>query len=72
MFGFCGFARAFSSCSKWGLLLTAVSGLVTAVVSLVMEHRFQGTWASVVVAHRLTNFSSWVLELGFSSCGAWA
>ena len=31
--------RAFSSCSKPGLLLIAVRGLLTAVSSLVAEHR---------------------------------
>ena len=31
-------ARAFSSCSEWGLLFVAVRGLLTAVASLVVEH----------------------------------
>ena len=30
---------AFSSCSEQGLLFVAVRGLLTAVVSLVVEHR---------------------------------
>ena len=34
-------ARAFSSCSKWGLLFIAVRGLLTIVASLVVEHRLQ-------------------------------
>ena len=32
----CG--RAFSNCAERGLLFTAVSGLLTAVASLVVEH----------------------------------
>ena len=31
-------ARAFSSCSEWGLLFVAVCGLLIAVASLVAEH----------------------------------
>ena len=31
--------QAFSSCSEWGLLFIAVHGLLTAVASLVAEHR---------------------------------
>ena len=30
--------RAFSICSKWGLLFTAVHGLLITVASLVSEH----------------------------------
>ena len=33
------YARAFSSCSEWGLLFVAVRGLLIAVASLVAEHR---------------------------------
>ena len=52
--------RALSSYGEWGLLFVAVCGLLTAVLSLVSEHRFKGVWASagVVCGHR--------------SCGAWA
>ena len=32
-------ARAFSSCSKWGLLFIAVHGLLIVVASFVVEHR---------------------------------
>ena len=32
-------ARAFSSCSKWGLLFVVVSRLLIAVASLVAEYR---------------------------------
>ena len=32
-------AWAFSSCGEWGLLLVAVRRLLTAVASLVVEHR---------------------------------
>ena len=31
--------RLFSSCSKWGLLIVVVCGLLIAVASLVVEHR---------------------------------
>ena len=37
------YERAFSSCSKRGLLFVAVRGLLTAVVSLVAEHGLQGS-----------------------------
>ena len=39
------------------------------VASLVVEHRFQRTWASVVVAHGLSSCSSWTLEHRFGRCG---
>ena len=35
-------ARAFSSCSEWELLFVAVRGPLTAVVSLIAEHRLLG------------------------------
>ena len=37
--GLCCCAWAFSSCGEWGLLLVAVRRLLTAVASLVAEHR---------------------------------
>ena len=39
--GLCRCAWAFSSCCKWGLLFLAVLGLLTAVASLILEHRLQ-------------------------------
>ena len=36
--GLCCCARAFSSCSEWGLLFIAVHGLLIVVASLVAEH----------------------------------
>ena len=36
--GLCCFAQAFSRCGEWGLLLTAVQGLL-AVVAPLVEHR---------------------------------
>ena len=36
--GLCCCARAFCSCGEQGLLFTAVSGLLIAVASLVVEH----------------------------------
>ena len=44
-------ARAFSSCGKWGLLLIAVRGPLTIGASLVAEHRLQ--------TRRLSNCGSW-------------
>ena len=48
--------RAFSSCSKQGLLFLAVRGLLIAVASLVAEHG-------------LSSCGSWALECRLSSCG---
>ena len=42
--------RAFSCCSKWGPLFTAVHGPLTVVASLVAEHRLQ--------THRLSSCGS--------------
>ena len=44
------FARAFSSCGKWGSLFTAVCGPLIITASLVAEHRLQ--------THRLSNCGS--------------
>ena len=44
-------ARAFSSCGKQGSLFIAVCGPLTAVASLVVEHRLQ--------TRRLSNCGSW-------------
>ena len=38
--GLCCCMWAFSSCDECGLLFTAVCGLLTVVVSLVVEHGF--------------------------------
>ena len=43
MLGLRCYERAFSSCSKRGLLFVAVRGLLTAVASLVAEHGLQGS-----------------------------
>ena len=44
----------FSSCGKQGLLFVAMHGLlIVGGLFFVVEHRFQGTWASVVVARGL-------------------
>ena len=71
--------QAFSSCSEQGLLFVAVHGLLTAVASLVVEHRLcarglQWLWhvGSVVVVRRLSSSGSQALECRLSSCGAWA
>ena len=55
--GLCCHARAFSSCSEWGLLFVVVRGLLIVVASLCCGAQAVGTQASVVVAR------------GLSSCG---
>ena len=61
----CFCVRAFSSCSKQGLLFVAVHGLLTAVTSLVAEHGLQ--------AHELQqlwNVGSVVVACGLQSAGS--
>ena len=48
--GLRSFTRALSSCGKWRLLSRV---LLTALASLIEEHRLWGAQASVVVVHRL-------------------
>ena len=55
---------AFSSRSEWELLFVAVRGLLTVLVSLVVEHR--------LLAHGLSGCSSQALEHRLGSCGPWA
>ena len=62
-------ARAFSSCGEWGILFVAVGRLLTAVACCCGAWAL-GTWASVVVAHRLSSCGTWALECRLSSCGA--
>ena len=50
MLGLRFFARAFSSCGKWGPLFIAVRGPLTIAASLVAEHRLQ--------MHRLSSCGS--------------
>ena len=52
--------------------LVAMHELLIAVASLVVEHRPQGTWISVLVAHVLSSCSSQGPEHRLNSCGAWA
>ena len=54
----------FSSCSEWELLFVAVRGLLTVLVSLVVEHR--------LLAHGLSSCSSQALEHWLGRCGPWA
>ena len=63
-------AWAFSSCSERGLLFIAVCTLLIAVACC--GARALGTWASVVVPHRLSSCGSWALERRLSSYGAQA
>ena len=64
--------RLFSSCSKWGLLIVVVCGLLIAVASLIAEHGFQQLWhaGSVVVAHGLQSAGSVVVVRGLSCSAA--
>ena len=50
--------RAFSSCGERGLLFVAVCGLLIVVTSLCCRAWAVGTWASVVVACRLSSCGS--------------
>ena len=61
---------AFSSCSEQGLLFVAVCRLLVAVASLAVEHRLQGTQASVVVAHVLSRSAACgiFLDQGWNLC----
>ena len=55
-----------------GYSLVAVCRRLIAVTSLVVEHRPQTTWASVVTAHGLSSRVSWALEHRLDGCGTWA
>ena len=75
--GLCCCARAFSSCSKQGLLFVVVHWLLIAVASLVAEHglqacRLQQLWCmgSVVVARGLQNIGSVVVAHRLQSAGS--
>ena len=54
-------ARAFSSCSEWGLLFVAARGPLIAVGSRCRAWGL-GTQASVVAACRLSSCSTWALD----------
>ena len=64
--------RLFSSCGEWELLFVAVWGLLTAVASLVAEHGFWGSQASVAAMRGLSSGASQAPEHSHSSCGTWA
>ena len=42
--------------------LAVVCWLLIVITSLVVQHRFQGLWASGIVAYRLSSCVSWALE----------
>ena len=67
--GLCCCARAFCSCSEWRLIFVAVFRLLIVVASLCCGARALGTWASVVVACRLSSCGSRALKHRLSSCG---
>ena len=49
--------------------LVVVLGLLIVVASLVAEHGLWGSWALVVVVHRLSSCSSCAQEHRLNSCG---
>ena len=55
-----------------GCSVSAVRGLLTALVSLAAEHRLRSTQASVVAARRLRSWGSQAPEHSHSSAGPWA
>lgn len=55
-----------------GLSPAVGRGPLTEVASLLVAHRLEGPWASVVVGHRLSTRRLQALERGLSSCGTWA
>ena len=64
--------RLFSSCGKWGLLLVAVFGLLTAVASRRPQAQAHGMRAAVVAAQRPRSCGLRASEGGLRSCGSWA
>ena len=56
--------QAFSTCSRRGPFF-----ICCVQVSLVMQHRLQGTQASAVAEYRFSSCGPWALENGLSSCG---
>ena len=58
MLGLCCCMQAFSSCREWEYSPDDLYRLLIAVTSLVVEHRFWGTRASVVAACGLSSCSS--------------
>ena len=65
-------AWSFSSCCEWGLLFVAVHGFLTAVASLVVEHRLLGAQASAVAATGLVTVAQRLLAVaqGVQSTGS--
>ena len=55
-----------------GCSLVAMGGLLIGVSSPVVEHRLQGTWASIVAAYGLNSCGSQALEHRLNTCRAWA
>ena len=62
----------FSPAVRRGCSLAVVQGLLTAVASLVPEHRLEGAQASVLSARGLTSCDSQAPEHRLSSCGSQA
>ena len=52
--GLCCCVWAFSTCGDWGPLSRSMHWLLIAVASLVVEHRLEGSRASVVAARGLS------------------
>ena len=60
--------QAFSSCGKWGVTLPCGEWAAHCGGFSCCGAQALGTWASVVVAHRLSSCGSWAIEHRFSSC----
>ena len=54
-----------------GLLSSCGAQLLFTAASLGAERGLQGAWASVVAAHGLSSYSSWVAGRRLRSCGTW-
>ena len=69
----CCCVRAFSTCSRWGLLSSCGTWASHHGGFSYCRTQVLGAWASVVAAHELSSCGSQALQhSGFSSCGAQA
>ena len=67
MLGLCGYAGFSLVVARRGYSLVMVRGLLPAVVSLGVEHRLPGAWASVAGACGLSSWGPWALEHSLNS-----
>ena len=69
MLGLCCCAWLFSGCSEWGATLRCGAWASHCSGFSCCGARALGSWASVVVAHRLSSCGSRALEHSLNSCG---